>query len=113
MSAQRTRGPWSVGEKPDQSALDMDQMVYCDDALGSRIADCSHRVTGHLITKDECIANAAFIVKCENHWDDLIEAASGVVENVKDPEPGGIPYLLVPRHNIEILKEILAKAGVS
>lgn len=53
------------------------------------------------------------MVKRYNLHDELIEAASGVVENVKDPEPGGIPYLLVPRHNIEILKEILAKAGVS
>lgn len=71
------------------------------------------RVFENRYPPDPAQPRAERILLMERCFDELVEAASGVVENVKDPEPGGIPYLLVPRHNIEILKEILAKAGVS
>lgn len=57
------------------------------------------------------------MVKRYNLHDELIEAASGVVENAEpnpaDPAPHPAMTFLVPARNIEILKEILAKAGVS
>lgn len=111
MRAARTKGPWSLGQKVEGSVNNMHQMVYCDDDLGSRIADCSHQSTGHLITDAECVANAEFIVKCENHWDALVEAASEVVEGTTMHRDGYC--LCVPEPAFSKLQELLAKLGVS
>jgi hypothetical protein len=39
-----TPGPWSVGD-PRQGESDL--MVYCNDATGQRIADCTNEYTWH------------------------------------------------------------------
>lgn len=57
-AGQPTPGPWSVGDVSEYF-LDADRMVYCDDALGSRIADCSN--SGHGISVAQERANARLI----------------------------------------------------
>lgn len=51
-----TPGPWEQG---DPSRGESDLMVYCDDALGTRIADCTNEMTVHSL--DEKRANARLI----------------------------------------------------
>lgn len=60
-------GPWMVG---DVSKNENPLMVYCDDALGSRVADCS--TSGHGITHMQDIANGR-----------LIAAAPELLESLK------------------------------
>lgn len=57
--AGHTPGPWEVGSAAEGSSLHMDRMVYCDDALGSRVADCSK--SGHGISVAQERANARLI----------------------------------------------------
>lgn len=51
--AKHTPGPWEVGEGK------MSLMVYCDDSLGSRVADLSN--SGHGITIEQDKANVRLI----------------------------------------------------
>jgi hypothetical protein len=59
MSAKHTPGPWMVGgDRPGDSSA-MALMIYCDDSLGSRVADCSE--SGHGIPREQDYANARLI----------------------------------------------------
>jgi hypothetical protein len=54
--AAHTPGPWNAGDgKQNGTSL----MVYCNDSLGSRVADCSN--SGHGITDAQDEANARLI----------------------------------------------------
>lgn len=56
MTIEHTPGPWEIG---DASKGESPRMVYCDDSLGSRVADCS--TAGHGIPTAAEIANARLI----------------------------------------------------
>jgi len=61
-----TPGPWMIG---DESKKENPLMVYCDDSLGSRVADCS--TSGHGLTLAQDRANARLIAAAP----DLLKAA--------------------------------------
>lgn len=65
---EHTSGPWTIG---DVCKKESELMVYCDDSLGSRVADCS--TSGHGISVEQDIANAR-----------LIAAAPELLEGMKD-----------------------------
>lgn len=58
-----TPGPWELGDTSDTEL-----MVYCNDSLGSRVADCHN--SGHGITTQQDHANARLIAAAP----DLFEA---------------------------------------
>lgn len=66
-----TPGPWMVGDEVGKTQMHL--MVYCDDALGSRIADCSN--SGHGLTDEQDRANVR-----------LIAAAPDMLHALRDAE---------------------------
>jgi hypothetical protein len=59
-----TPGPWVIG---DRAKAENPLMVYCDDSLGSRVADCS--TSGHGISHDRDYANARLIAAAPTMFD--------------------------------------------
>lgn len=72
-----TPGPWQTGLPLAEKEHDMHRMVYCDDSLGSRIADCS--TAGHGISNAQQLANARLIAAAPQMLEAL-ELAYGVLK---------------------------------
>lgn len=64
-----TPGPWGIySDSPDTS-------VYCDDSLGSRIADCSSQGLPTIIRMEQQQANAKLIAAAPDMLELLIKIA--------------------------------------
>jgi hypothetical protein len=79
-----TPGPWMVGNVGQREDP---RMVYCDDSLGSRVADCS--TSGHGLTVEQDLANARLIAAAPEMYtilDELEEALDKEIypEQVKE-----------------------------
>lgn len=72
-----TPGPWEVGD----NGVCTDLMVYCNDALGSRVANCSD--SGHGITNEQDKANARLIAAAPELLEAL-QAAQRRLELIDD-----------------------------
>lgn len=66
-----TPGPWETGG--DNDSMSMQLMVYADDSLGSRIADCSE--SGFGITHEQATANVRLIAAAPDLLRALIDLA--------------------------------------
>lgn len=65
--ARPTKGPWLVGDPTRGDTDEMRRMVYADDTLGNRIADCSRNPH---IPLAEQLANAALIAEAGTVYDE-------------------------------------------
>jgi hypothetical protein len=74
-----TPGPWMVGNVGQREDP---RMVYCDDSLGSRVADCS--TSGHGLTVEQDLANARLIAAAP----DLYQIGREVLDWVHGKRPG-------------------------
>jgi hypothetical protein len=86
LAERATPGPWEQGEKLERSGWDHRRFVYCDDATGGRVADCS--TAGAFIDDATRIANAAYIAAANPAaiipiLDELSAAKSVIAELVK------------------------------
>jgi hypothetical protein len=89
-----TPGPWNAGDGKGNGSL---LMVYCDDSLGCRIADCSN--PGHLITQQRAEANTKLIAAAPELLQSVREILGWYVE-------GGhaVPRVFIDRANAAIAK---------
>jgi hypothetical protein len=78
VKSEATPRPWATGLQLGDKHIDMHMSVYCDDSLGSRVADCSNH--GHGITTEQALANAALIVECVNSHSALLAQNSKLLE---------------------------------
>jgi hypothetical protein len=78
-----TPGPWAVGEVSEHFR-DADRMVYCDDSLGSRVADCTQ--SGHCITVAQERANARLIAAAPQLVEALQELVQKRLEKASSPQ---------------------------
>ncbi len=78
VKSEATPRPWATGLQLGDKHIDMHMSVYCDDSLGSRVADCSNH--GHGITTEQALANAALIVECVNSHSALLAQISELVK---------------------------------
>jgi hypothetical protein len=76
---EHTPGPWEAG---NEAKGEDPRMVYCNDATGQRVADC----TGiYLFHTDEVMrANAAFIVRACNAHYQMLEALKSARDQLRD-----------------------------
>lgn len=78
LRAAHTELPWEAGS---QATLSDPRMVYCNDATGQRVADCTGEYLFH--TDEVMRANAAFIVRACNAHYQMLEALKNVLGSLE------------------------------
>jgi hypothetical protein len=77
LAEKATPGEWECGDPSQHSP----KMIYCNDALGSRIADLS--ASGALIAPEVDVANAAFIAHARTSAPALARAVREMAADIK------------------------------
>ena len=87
--AQHTPGPWMIG---DESRGDDPRMVYCDDATGQRVADCTGKYLFH--SQEMMRANARLIAAAPDMLAALKQAEL-LIGNGRTVSPGSHEHRLI------------------